>query len=209
MYKSYWKNIFDYYQFPHSFSHEYTSKLLTHIFIDMCNIGNLEMVKWLFNESIKQDKLVDINANNNEAFYSACENGHLHIVKWFIQEFNNVVNDLKKLQSDLVIKLRNKLSQPYSSYNERLSLRYDKSFIKKIYFQQININYNKDNAFRKACARGHLELAKWLFDIASTPININVKKDYAFRKACANGHLHIAKWLIDITDELEQQNRGK
>lgn len=52
-------------------------------------------------------------------------------------------------------------------------------------------------AFRWACAKGHLDIAKWLL-IVQPPIDVRALGDDAFRCACVNGHLHVAKWLLCI-----------
>ena len=55
-------------------------------------------------------------------------------------------------------------------------------------------------AFRWACVKGHLEVAKWLIETFEG-IDIHAENDQAFRWACENGHLEVARWLIEPFDE--------
>jgi len=64
----------------------------------------------------------------------------------------------------------------------------------------------EDNAFGAACRNGHLDVARWLVDYATSiesPVDIHAKKDYAFRWACSYGHLDVARWLVDYATSIE------
>ena len=68
-------------------------------------------------------------------------------------------------------------------------------------FQQNNFDINVcKEAFRVACQRGHLELAKWLLSVKPS-INISADNDYAFRYACVYEHLETAQWLQTLCAE--------
>jgi hypothetical protein len=47
-------------------------------FMAVCELGNLELAKWLFKE--KPD--IDISAANDYAFRMACKDGYLTTAKW-------------------------------------------------------------------------------------------------------------------------------
>ena len=51
-------------------------------------------------------------------------------------------------------------------------------------------------ALRRACERGHLEVAQWLHaTFALTASDARCANNAAFRKASASGHLAVAQWL--------------
>jgi hypothetical protein len=58
------------------------------------------------------------------------------------------------------------------------------------------VHSDNDEAFRGACANGHLETAKWLLTLGG--VNVHAINDDAFRYACGRGHLEIAKWLYTL-----------
>ena len=70
----------------------------------------------------------------------------------------------------------------------------------------LEIHTNEDEAFRWACSKGHLEVAQWLVDYATSiesPVDIHTYSDEAFRWACENGHLDVARWLVDYATSIE------
>ena len=59
---------------------------------------------------------------------------------------------------------------------------------------QINISESDEDAFRYACHKCHLEVAKWLLHVRPQ-INISIFDNYVFSYACKQGHLNVAEWL--------------
>tara|TARA_Y100000389_G_C17460340_1_gene521226 strand:- start:214 stop:975 length:762 start_codon:yes stop_codon:yes gene_type:complete len=63
-----------------------------------------------------------------------------------------------------------------------------------------------DTSFIDACAKGNLDLLKWMIDNDSTNcIHISGtrwNKEYPFKVSCANGHLDVSKWLLEIKPDI-------
>jgi hypothetical protein len=53
------------------------------------------------------------------------------------------------------------------------------------------------DAFKLSCRVGHLNVAKWLYEIKPN-MNISMYDDYVFKTACSMGYLNMAKWLYEI-----------
>ena len=72
------------------------------------------------------------------------------------------------------------------------------------------LHAKNDRAFRVACEKGYLEIAKWLSGLCQTAEEqsamLHAKNDRAFRVACEKGHLEIAKWLSGLCQTAEEQS---
>ena len=70
------------------------------------------------------------------------------------------------------------------------------------------LHANDDKAFRLACEKGHLKLAKWLRGLCQTAEEqsamLHAEDDSAFGVACEEGHQEIAEWLWGICPQGEQ-----
>lgn len=74
--------------------------------------------------------------------------------------------------------------------------------IKILYNPNINIHDNKEYVFRWSCWNGHLNTAKWLYQL-DNKIDIHILKDYTFRVCCAIGQLDVAKWLYSLDGKID------
>ena len=63
-------------------------------------------------------------------------------------------------------------------------------------WSQDDVRSNHNHAFRLACQRGHLDVAKWLHTVFQlTDDDARSCANNAFISACAYGHLDTAQWL--------------
>ena len=64
-----------------------------------------------------------------------------------------------------------------------------------------------DKSFIDACAKGNLDLLKWMVNNDSDKcINISGtrwNKEYPFKVSCANGNLDVSKWLLEIKPDID------
>lgn len=55
------------------------------------------------------------------------------------------------------------------------------------------------SAFKQACRRGYLDIAKLLYSSSISPVNlVKTESDYPLRKAAKYGHLETIKWLLKV-----------
>jgi ankyrin repeat protein len=69
----------------------------------------------------------------------------------------------------------------------------------------IDIHAGNEYAFQLACGNGHIETAKWLFNLSneiSSIIGIHADNERPFRWACYGGHIGTAKWLFNLSNEI-------
>lgn len=58
------------------------------------------------------------------------------------------------------------------------------------------------DAFREACANGHIEIAIWLHQLAK--IDIRLFGNSSFRSCCHTGHFEVAKWLYQLGADVNE-----
>jgi hypothetical protein len=73
---------------------------------------------------------------------------------------------------------------------------------------KIDIHAQNDSAFIGACVHGHIDIAKYLIELASQnrgSIDIYNRNHEAFTGACEKGYLDTAQWLasLDIDDKYD------
>lgn len=150
---------------------------MDHQFQLICETGNLEEVKKLYDENN-----INIHDKYETPLYNACIKGHLEIVKWMF-----TLENKPNINSNVVIK---------TCYHGKLNI------IQYLYSIDNNIILNNiDMSFHESCIQGHLELAKWLYNSFDIKPNIHLNRDKAFILSCFFNKIDIVKWLLSICDK--------
>ena len=150
-------------------------------FVNLCRHGKFTKAKEFYQDNA--DK-VDIHANNEEAFRSSCKYGNVKFAKWLIEISKMNINPLHE---------QNRQTYEYTSLPTTE------------YIRPINIHANNEEGFIWCCKYGHLEMAKWLYNLGfqknEKRINIHACEEYAFYSAFNNSHKHIIEWLSMISNQ--------
>lgn len=62
---------------------------------------------------------------------------------------------------------------------------------------------NLDNKFMYACLNGHIEVAKWLYELG---VDIHIENDIFFRSSCSSGQIEVAIWLYELGANIHIEN---
>ena len=66
----------------------------------------------------------------------------------------------------------------------------------------MDIHVHNDAAFRWACSKGRLEVAKWL--VGQGGVDIHASNDDAFQWSCHGCHFQLVRWLVGLDVQYTQ-----
>lgn len=181
-----------------------------------CKHGWLDLAKKLFKFSQSKTSK-PINLHYDSPFWFACHNGHFKLVKWLyhlLKSSNISIIDYYR-SSQFYLNYNCKIAKwlydlnhnhhEYSHLFMNNNLRNHIKIVKFLYkftefdFVQHETDSNRNDIFSLICEKGHLEMAKWSYDMSRFNnrklINIHHKHDRVFRNSCLNGHIEMAQWL--------------
>jgi ankyrin repeat protein len=153
------------------------------MFIQICTIGHIAVVKWLLTIMPTINDEDDIRT----MFHHACMSGHLNIAKCLFKSYPNTN------------------ISAYDDHTFRMVCSWGRLHVAKWLLKikpDIDISTEDNHAFQEACENGHLDIAKWLLHM-KPDIDITVDVDGAFESACKNGHLEVAKWLLYMKPDID------
>ena len=129
-----------------------TPKQLNKVFIDSCENGYLEVVKYLLT-SPELKEHADIHANNDSGFRLACEKGHLEIVKYLLTSADLIQHANIHANNDYGFR-----SACANGDLEIVKYLLTGTDLK----EHADIHADNDYGFRWACENGQLEIVKFL-----------------------------------------------
>jgi hypothetical protein len=143
--------------------------------------GNLEMLKWLYDNS---------NRCTRNVVKNAARNGHLEIIKWLVEigfDLPHVIDLYAAENGHLeIIKFLHSRGHPIASISDAAA------YPETLNWMQKNVSGRHAESYECAIMYGNLDLCKWLF-----LNNHSWNSDYLFYIAAKRGHLDICKWLYE------------
>ena len=116
-------------------------------------------------------------------FESLCLQGYLETLKWLYDYIESSFIEKNPIQSRSLFNTLCKQTL-VKNKNHNITDILSWLFSTKI-FNQVNIHFEKEIAFKHACCSGKLEVVKWLLNLTgNNKINIHVNKESFFRYAC-------------------------
>ena len=173
------------------------SKEYESLFEFCCNLGHLDIAKWLLEikPSITSNIASIITKNNNRIFYSAFTNGDIEMLKWLF----NIQPD-----NDVFYHIQNFFGACENGYFSVVKWLIDIDIIMAMVMDidsnlatDLKFDANMNEAFAIACSNGHLEIAQFLLEFQPTIKSFNNDHE-SFKNACDNGYIEVAKWLASL-----------
>lgn len=170
-----------------------TQKQINRKFIDACEKGKLELVKYLLTSS-ELTIHAEIGARDGLGFKRACEFGKLDTVKYLLTS-----TDLKEHSN-----IKDELAFSWACAGGHLdTVKYLLTSPDLGEYAPIQNFY----AFAYACAEGHLEVVKYLLTSPDLVEHVNIRPDERNLKshsglyyACKHNQLEVVKYLLTSPD---------
>lgn len=157
----------------------------------------VRIYKCLSNDAQKR---IDTAETVTDLFIDMCMNGQLDGAKLLLSHSDPIVKNPKKMDEEKELEIRMRIHLCNSEMCKKACLE----MLENYNPSHVRIHAFDNDAFKFACSRGHLEVAKWLNSFGG--FNISVIGNSIFRCTCMNGHLDVAKWLVDLGVNIHADN---
>jgi ankyrin repeat protein len=174
-----------------------TNTLLNHdqtqintVFINACDKGDLELVKFVLHDSRLKFKAEPVNTYVSSepvsGFYLACKSGYLDIVQYLLNSKEIEIHP--DINGDNGQALKNACSEGHFEIVKYLLCGKELKTKAKFF----------PSALIAASNKGHLDIVKYLLTDpkVNKDVNVSFYNNEAFLNACSGNHVDIAKYLL-------------
>lgn len=179
-------------------------KLMKKYFPYLCRSGNLELVKWIYNEyPCDLHGKINIHQGKEKAFRWSCEAGHLEIAKWLYEIGKGKRPLMYRTPCDKAFELA--VSNGHIDVVKFLYGLYEEQY-RQGAERHLELSHMPDLNIAFGGTRS-MELAMWIYDKA---VERNIKLDYSssFTNFSGSGNLAALKWLYTLRSSPNIINTG-
>ncbi len=176
--------------------------------------GLYECAEWLF---LKHPELINIKVFN-ECMNRICYQGQVEKAKWFLdikpefielydyhQIYRNVIASNNVEIASWFYSIKPDIQSPFVRFEE-ISAEGPLEMVQWYYHTYGENIKNEDftHAILKACKKGQLKIAQWLYSMRPT-----IKHDFEayFQFACKNGYMDIVEWIMSVNPDTDITQR--
>ena len=190
----------------------------------VCSLNEWDASNQYDNDNDNDNEVLDINKlySNKSIIHYCCKNNYIDLVKKSYHLFIKHFDDDDKVMLTALSYLNNnfKIFDWMINYRDRnyriiediglIVIKLCKygtlNSIRHIYDNySINIHTEEDYIFKYCCFNGHLDIAKWIYNLDNDIkiVDLRLNKFFTFEYVIIKGYLEIYKWLIDISDKVD------
>jgi hypothetical protein len=144
--------------------------------------GQIEKAKWLFNIKSEFIELYDYN----QIYVNIMQSGNVEFASWIYSVKPDIQSCFVRFEEISSKGPLEMVQWYYHTYGENIE--------------------NKDytHAILKACKKGHLDIAQWLYSMRPT---ITHDFEAYFQFACKNGYMDIVEWIMSVNPDTDITKR--
>lgn len=121
----------------------------------------------------------------------------LHHIAWRIPMRSRTISKMLCLSKHMNSILRNE----EKGMLELSKTDTDTDNMKVLHIRYMDGDLDMIHTFDTLCVNGHMDSAKWLWDLSKDSLDIHRDKEDAFCVSCEGGHMDVAAWLWELSEE--------